>query len=283
MPVPLKLTARAVAVGCLLAVGGLIAGCATTGGQQKTARALDLVLSGSQRTAADRSRDPYQHPKGTLLFFGIRPGMRVLQVWPESGWYTEIIAALLQARGRYIGGVIAADPSSRFLAARLATYRGLLASRPDLYGGVKVVTFPLNGSDVLPSGSVDMVLSFGDLHEWMALGDAPQALATIYRALAPGGVFGVVDNRGDPALPQDPRAKAGYVRQDYAIRMIEAVGFRLVATSEINANPRDTKNYPAGVWALPPDYRLGNVDRSRYAAIGESDRFTLKFVKPGTN
>jgi predicted methyltransferase len=209
--------------------------------------------------------------------------MRVLQVWPESGWYTEIIAPLLQARGRYIGGVIAPDPGSRFLAARLATYRGLLASRPDLYGGVKVVTFPLNGSDVLPSGSVDMVLSFGDLHEWMALGDAPQALATIYRALAPGGVFGVVDNRGDPALPQDPRAKAGYVRQDYAIRMIEAVGFRLVATSEINANPRDTKNYPAGVWALPPGYRLGNIDRSRYAAIGESDRFTLKFVKPGTN
>jgi predicted methyltransferase len=126
-----------------------------------------------------------------------------------------------------------------------------------------------------------MVLSFRDLHEWLALGDAQQALATIYRALSPGGVFGVVDNRGNPALPQDPTAKNGYVRQDYAIRLIEAAGFRLVATSEVNANPKDTKDYPCGVWALPPDYRLGNIDRSRYEAIGESDRFTLKFVKPG--
>jgi len=278
---PLHATARAIALACLLAGGALLCGCATTGGQETTARALDGILAGSQRTEADRSRDAYRHPKETLLFFGIRPQMRVLQVWPESGWYTAIIAPLLQAQGRYIGGVIAPDPGSRFLAARLAGYRRLLASRPDLYGKVKVVTFPLDGGDVLPPRSVDMVLSFCDLHEWMALGDAQQALATIYRALAPGGVFGVVDNRGNPALPQDPRAKAGYVRQDYAIGMIQAAGFRLVATSQVNANPNDTKDYPAGVWALPPDYRLGNVDRARYRAIGESDRFTLKFIKPG--
>src|SRR6185437_16007248 len=179
--------------------------------------------------------------------------------------------------------VIAPDPGSRFLQARRSDYGRLLASRPDLYGSVKVVTFPLDGNDVLPAGSVDMVLSFSDLHEWMALGDAQQALATIYRALAPGGVFGVVDNRGDPAVPQDPQAKMGYVRQDYAIRLIQAAGFRLVATSEVNANPGDTKNYPCGVWALPPDYRMGNIDRARYEAIGESDRFTLKFVKPEKN
>jgi len=278
---PLHATARAIALACLLAAGALLCGCATTGGQETTARALDGILAGSQRTEADRSRDAYRHPKETLLFFGIRPQMRVLQVWPESGWYTAIIAPLLRAQGRYIGGVIAPDPGSRFLAARLASYRQLLASRPDVYGRVEVVTFPLDGGDVLPPRSVDMVLSFCDLHEWMALGDAQQALATIYRALAPGGVFGVVDNRGNPALPQDPRAKAGYVRQDYAIGMIEGAGFRLVATSQVNANPKDTKDYPAGVWALPPDYRLGNVDRARYRAIGESDRFTLKFIKPG--
>ncbi|HEY1892884.1 MAG TPA: methyltransferase domain-containing protein [Steroidobacteraceae bacterium] len=280
MPVPLKVAARTLALACLLAAGGLIAGCATTGGQETTARALDGILAGNQRTATERSLDPFRHPKGTLLFLGIRPGMRVLQVWPEPGWYTEIIAPLLQAKGRYIGGVIAPDPGSHFLTVRRANYRRLLASRPDLYDGVEVVTFPLNGSDVLAPGSVDMVLSVGDLHEWMALADAQQALTTIYRALTPGGVFGVVDNRGNPALPQDPRAKAGYVRQDYAIRMIEAAGFRLVATSEVNANPKDVKNYPAGVWALPPDYRLGGLDRARYQAIGESDRFTLKFVKP---
>jgi predicted methyltransferase len=191
------------------------------------------------------------------------------------------VAPLVRARGQYHAAVVAGDPGSRFLTARLATYRRLLASRPDLYGGVKVATFPLDGRDVVPEGSVDMVLSFSDLHEWMALGHAQQALATIYRALAPGGVFGVVDNRGDPAVPQDPQAKMGYVRQDYAIRLIQAAGFRLVATSEVNANPGDTKNYPCGVWALPPDYRLGSIDRAKYEAIGESDRFTLKFVKPG--
>jgi predicted methyltransferase len=269
-----------VILACLLGGTLLLAGCATTSGREPTAAALDVILAGNQRTAADRARDPFRHPKQTLLFFGIRPDTRVLQVWPESGWYTKIIAPLVHARGRYYAGLIAPDPGSRFLTARRARYRQLLASRPDLYGRVQVVTFPLHGGDAVPPGSVTMVLSFRDLHEWLALGDAPQALATIYRALAPGGVFGVVDDRGNPGVPQDPAAKNGYVGQQYAIRLIEAAGFRLVATSQINANPQDTKNYPAGVWTLPPVYRLGNTDRARYAAIGESDRFTLKFVKP---
>lgn len=281
MRLPPKSIARAILAACLLAAaGGLITSCVTTSGREAAATALDGVLAGSQRTAADRSRDPYQHPKATLLFFGIRTNTRVLQVWPESGWYTKILAPLVRAKGRYFAAVIAPDPGSRFLQVRRTDYDRLLASRPDLYSGVKVLTFPLDGNDVVPAGSVDMVLSFRDLHEWMALGDAQQALATIYRALRRGGVFGVVDNRGNPAVPQDPQAKNGYVRQDYAIRMIEAAGFRLVATSELNANPKDTKNYPAGVWTLPPDYRLGNIDRAKYEAIGESDRFTLKFVKP---
>jgi len=278
MRVRLKILASLIVLASL--VSGLVVGCVTTSGRETTANALDGVLAGSQRTSVDRARDRYRHPKETLLFFGIRPQTRVLQVWPESGWYTKIVAPLVRARGQYHAAVVAEDPGSRFLTARLATYRRLLASRPDLYGGVKVATFPLDGRDVVPEGSVDMVLSFSDLHEWMALGDAQQALATIYRALAPGGVFGVVDNRGDPAVPQDPQAKMGYVRQDYAIRLIQAAGFRLVATSEVNANPGDTKNYPCGVWALPPDYRLGSIDRAKYEAIGESDRFTLRFVKP---
>jgi predicted methyltransferase len=276
-----KTAVRAIALACLLAAGAIIAGCVTSGGRETTANALDLILASNQRSPVDRSRDRFRHPKETLLFFGIRPYTRVLEVWPEPGWYTAIIAPLVQAKGRYFAGAIAEDPGSRFLTARLANYRRLLASRPGTYGQVRLVTFRLDGSDVVPPGSVDMVLSFRDLHEWLALGDAQQALATIYRALSPGGVFGVVDNRGNPALPQDPTAKNGYVRQDYAIRLIEAAGFRLVATSEVNANPKDTKDYPCGVWALPPDYRLGNIDRSRYEAIGESDRFTLKFVKPG--
>lgn len=277
----LKLITSTAALGCLLSGLALLAGCVTTSSREATAKALDGILAGNQRTIADHAQDPYRHPKETLLFFGIRPHSRVLEVWPQAGWYTKIIAPLVQASGQYHAGVIAPDPGSRFLTARLAAYRRLLTSRPDLYGGVKIVTFPAVGGDALPAGSVDVALSFEDLHEWMALGDAQQAVATIYRALAPGGVFGVVDNRGDPSVPQDPRSKNGYVRQDYAIRLIEAAGFRLVATSEVNANRKDTKNYPCGVWALPPDYRLGNIDRAKYQAIGESDRFTLKFVKPG--
>lgn len=265
---------------CLLGATALLGGCATTRPRQSTADTLTAILAGSQRTAQERAQDRFRHPEETLLFFGIRRRTRVLQVWPQSGGYTQIIAPLVRARGRYYAGVIAPAPGSRFLAGRLARYRALLASRPRLYDRVKVVTFPLRGGDAVPPGSVDMVLSFGDLHEWLALGDARQALGTVFRALAPGGVFGVVDNRGKPGVAQDPRAKNGYVGQGYAIGLIEAAGFTLAGTSEVNANPKDTKDYPAGVWTLPPDYRLGNIDRARYAAIGASDRFTLKFVKP---
>jgi predicted methyltransferase len=116
----------------------------------------------------------------------------------------------------------------------------------------------------------------------MARDWAPQAFAAMHRALKPGGVLGVVEHRGNPAVPQDPKARSGYVNEDYAVKMIEAAGFRLVGKSEVNANPRDTKDYEQGVWTLPPTFRLGDQDREKYAAIGESDRFTLKFVKPPT-
>jgi predicted methyltransferase len=123
-------------------------------------------------------------------------------------------------------------------------------------------------------------VTFRNLHNWMGEGTAPEAFATIFKALKPGGVLGVVDHRGNPALPQDPKAKSGYVTQEYAIKLIEAQGFKLVGTAEINANPKDTRDYEQGVWTLPPTYRLGDKDRDKYTEIGESDRFTLKFEKP---
>ncbi len=246
---------------------------------QATAAQLDRILAGDQRSQAERARDAYRHPKETLLFFGIRPGMRVVEVWPGEGWYTEIIAPLVGQRGRYYAVLEPPDPQSRFLTRAEQAFRDKLASRPDLYGGAVITTLGPAGGDIAPPGSADMVLTFRNLHDWMADGWAPQALEAIHRALRPGGVLGVVDHRGKPGLPQDPRAKTGYVNEDYAIRMIEAAGFELAARSEINANPRDTKDYPQGVWTLPPTYRLGAQDRDRYAAIGESDRFTLKFIK----
>ncbi len=258
----------------------LAVGCTTTSNRQTTIQALDGILAGSQRSEENRARDRYRHPKETLLFFGIRPETRVLEVWPEPGWYTEIIAPLVRARGQYYAGVIAPNPASRNITNRLQSYRSELASRPDLYDRVAVVTFPTDGSDVLPPNSVDMVLTFRNIHDWMARGEASNAFATMYRALRPGGVLGVVEHRGVPGAPQDPQAKSGYVEEDYAVKLIEAQGFKLVAKSQINANPSDTKDYEQGVWTLPPTYRLGGRDREKYAAIGESDRFTLKFVKP---
>jgi predicted methyltransferase len=264
----------------LLAAAVLIASCAMTSTRQATAQALDNILADPHRPEVDRARDRYRHPMDTLLFFGIRPEMTVLEVWPEPGWYTDIIAPLSRDRGKYYAAVIEPDPSSQFITQRLEAFRKKLASDPTIYGKAVLVTFPSHGGDVVPPGTIDMAVTFRNLHNWMADDTAASMLATIYRALKPGGVLGVVDHRGNPTLPQDPKAKSGYVTEEYAIKLIEAQGFRLLGTSEVNANPKDTKDYEQGVWTLPPTYRLGDKDREKYAEIGESDRFTLKFEKP---
>jgi predicted methyltransferase len=264
----------------LLVVMLLAASCSTTSTREDTALALDNILAGNHRSAENSARDRYRHPKETLLFFGIRPQMRVLEVWPEPGWYTEVIAPLVREHGKYYAAVIAPDPQSKYVTERLADFRKKLADRPDLYGAVEVVTFPSDAGDVVPPGSLDMIVTFRNIHNWMARDSAGLAFATMYKALKPGGVLGVVEHRGNPDVPQDPKAKSGYVNEDYAIRLIEGQGFKLVGESQVNANTKDTKDYEQGVWTLPPTYRLGDQDRDKYAAIGESDRFTLKFVKP---
>jgi len=270
----LKLAAAASASAVLLAA------CAATSSRQSTAEALTGILAADYRAQENRARDRYRHPKETLLFFGIRPEMSVLEVWPEPGWYTEVIAPLVRDKGKYYAAVIAADPESKYITQRLEKYRQKLAERADLYDHVAVVSFPADGSDAVPPASLDMVVTFRNIHNWMSRGSTAQAFATMYRALRPGGVLGVVEHRGNPAVAQDPQAKSGYVNEDYAIKLIEAQGFRLVGKSQVNANPRDTKDYEQGVWTLPPTYRLGDKDHDKYAAIGESDRFTLRFVKP---
>jgi predicted methyltransferase len=264
----------------LIAGALLAAACATHSTRETTSQALDRILAGEQRSEENRARDRYRHPKQTLLFFGVRPEMSVLEVWPEPGWYTEVLAPLLADQGHYYAGVIAPDPKSEYITRRLDDFRQKLAARPEIYGKLTVVTFPLDGSDVVPPGTLDMIVTFRNIHNWMARDQASQAFATMYRALKPGGVLGVAEHRGNPAVPQDPHAKSGYVNEDYAIKLIEAQGFRLEASSQVNANPKDSKDYEQGVWTLPPSYRLGDKDRDKYAAIGESDRFTLKFVKP---
>jgi predicted methyltransferase len=257
-----------------------LASCATTAPSSRasTAEELDRVLAGDHRSAENRARDAYRHPKETLLFFGIRPEWTVVEVWPGAGWYTEVIAPLMHGRGRYYAAQYVPDLASRYYTDTLKAFNDKLASRPDLYGQVIVTELGPEHLDIAPPGAADLVVTFRNIHNWMARDFAPAAFQAMYRALKPGGVLGVVEHRGKGG-EQDPKAKSGYVNEDYAIRLIESAGFRLVAKSEVNANKLDTKDYEQGVWTLPPTYRLGGTDREKYAAIGESDRFTLKFVK----
>jgi len=246
-----------------------------------TAAALEQVLAGSHRSAENAARDAFRHPLETLLFFGIKPGMTVVEAWPGAGgWYTEILAPLLAPTGKLYAAQMPAAPGNEFITSGLKAFGDKLAARPDLYGKVVVTALGPGAEEIAPPGSVDLVVTFRNLHNWMNLGFAPEAFAAMFKALKPGGILGVVEHRGNPNKPQDPRAATGYVNEDYAIELIKAAGFELVARSEINANPKDTKDYEQGVWTLPPNYRLGNRDRAKYEAIGESDRFTLKFRKP---
>jgi predicted methyltransferase len=264
-----------------LAIVLVAVACASEKSTQETAaESLDRILADAHRSAADRERDVYRHPKETLLFFGLRPQMQVVEIWPEPGWYTEIIAPLVRDQGKYYAALSVPHPDNPYITARTKAYEERFAAHPEIYGKIELTTFGPGAGDIAPPGSADMVVTFRNTHNWMAGGWAPQAFAYMYKALKPGGILGVVEHRGNPDMPQDPKAKSGYVREDVAIRLIESQGFALVAQSQINSNPKDTKDYPQGVWTLPPVYRLGDKDKEIYAAIGESDRFTLKFVKP---
>ncbi|MGA0000209.1 MAG: class I SAM-dependent methyltransferase [Steroidobacteraceae bacterium] len=268
----------------LVMAGGSILGAAAPA--EAAARAVEIMLddaiAGDHRAPANRERDAWRHPKETLLFFGLEPGMTVMEVWPGGGWYTEILAPVLQEGG---GRLLAAswDPASDsdFVKKALAAYRAKLDARPDIYGKVEVTALQYpTAMDPTAPGSVDLVLTFRNIHNWMPRDAARPMLEAMFKALKPGGLLGVVEHRASTDQPQDLQAKSGYVREDYAVELIESVGFRLEAASEVNANPADTRDYEGGVWTLPPSLRQGERDRERFLAIGESDRFTLRFRKP---
>ena len=248
-----------------------------------TLAALDHVLAGSHRSDAERARDVYRHPRETLEFFGLRQDMTVMEIWPGAGgWYTEVLAPLLRDRGRYIAAGWDPKFDNKFVQDGIRSFQAMLDGHPDLYGKVEVTALQFPGA-LAPTApnSVDLILTFRNLHNWMARDEAaPAMLKAMFAALKPGGVLGLVDHRADPNAPLDPHAKLGYVNEQYAIDLVKAAGFEFIGATEVNANPRDTRDYEQGVWTLPPTWRLGDKDRDRYAAIGESDRFTLKFRKP---
>ena len=241
---------------------------------------FQALLPAAHRSPTNVVRDPHRHPAETLAFFGVRPDSKVVEITPGSaGYYMEILAPWLRHRGLYVAA--SRDPSEP--PQYIADHQKLLArlkAEPHLYDQVRVVPFKSDWHEIAAPGSMDMVLTFRNLHNWIERREIEGVLKVFHRALKRGGVLGVVDHRGRTDLPQEAQMASGYVREDYAIALIERAGFRLAGRAEINANPRDTKDHPEGVWSLPPTYRMKDVDRARFAAIGESDRFTLKFIKP---
>ncbi|MSQ19499.1 MAG: methyltransferase [Betaproteobacteria bacterium] len=236
-------------------------------------------LKAAHRTERNVVRDVYRHPIESLTFFGVRDNSTVVEILPGSGgYYMEILAPYLKAKGRYIAANRDASEPPQYIADHQRLL-GRLKAEPALYEKVIVTQFNPGKHAIAPPGSADMVLTFRNLHNWIEREQIESALADFHKALKPGGILGVVDHRGRTDLSQQAQMKSGYVREDYAIAIIEKAGFKLAGRTEVNANPKDTKDYPEGVWTLPPTYRMKDQDRAKYEAIGESDRFTLKFVK----
>jgi len=253
------------------------AACAPT--QPRHDDLLARRLSSPQRTPANVARDAYRHPLETLTFFGVKEDSVVVEILPGSaGYYLEILAPHLKDKGLYIAASRDATAAPQYLADHQKLLARLKAE-PEHYGNVVVTQFNADRHEIAPPGSADFVLTFRNLHNWVERNEVEGALRAFHKALKPGGVLGVVDHRGRTGLSQEAQMKTGYLRQDTTIALVEKAGFRLAGVSEVNANPKDTKDHPEGVWTLPPTYRLKNQDRARYQAIGESDRFTLRFVK----
>jgi predicted methyltransferase len=242
--------------------------------------ALHAAVDGAQRSATNRARDAARHPFETLAFFGLRPDWQVVEIAPGGGWYTEILAPFLDPRGRLYAAHYPADGSPEQRRAR-AAFRDKFAAGPAAFRRVVLGTLPVaHFTDIHPPGGADAVLTFRNIHNWIADGHFDETLRAFFDVLKPGGVLGVEEHRALPGTSLARVIESGYVPQDFVIERARAAGFTLDGGSEVNANPRDTRDHALGVWALPPTLRGGDTDRAKYVAIGESDRMTLRFVKP---
>jgi predicted methyltransferase len=246
----------------------------------QTLKLLDAAIAGEHRSAKNKARDTYRHPRETLQFFGLRKDMSVIEIAPGSGWYTEVLAPVVKDHGHYAAGITPPASADAEDTAGMKALKQKFADHASVLGTLNTAPFGPGVTDMAPAGSVDMVMTFRNLHNWMGSNWADKAIALMFKALKPGGILGIEEHRGNPAKPQDPKAESGYVNEDYAIKLFEAAGFKLVGRSEVNANAKDTKDYKEGVWTLLPTLTLGETDKAKYQAIGESDRFTLKFQKP---
>ena len=242
-------------------------------------KTLESVVSGPHRLEMDRKRDQFRNPVETLKFFEVEPEMSVVEVSPGGGWYTDILAPYLEGT-LYVAAFN--DKSARqYYRDTNLRLKQKAEKNKKLYGNIKYTVFemPDDLGPIAPKESVDRVLTFRNVHNWMKAGKAKEAFQEFHRVLKKGGLLGVVEHRANKASKVDPKAESGYAHTQQVIDLAQSAGFKLVAQSEINANPKDTAKHPKGVWTLPPSLKLGKKDQAKYEKIGESDRMTLKFVK----
>jgi predicted methyltransferase len=250
---------------------GSVADVIESPGGEAAIQKLTAVLAMPHRAEPNRARDKYRHPVETLRFFGLRENMTVVELWPGGGWYTEVLAPFLKDKGKLFVTNTATGKK----------YADMLAANPEVFGKVEVrLIKPPEDINLGPDASADMVVTFRNIHGWMPNGYDSKVYAEAFRVLKSGGIFGVEEHRAKPGADPAELKDTGYVPEDYVIKKVEAAGFKLAGKAEINANPKDTKDYAKGVWTLPPTLRLGDQDKEKYLSIGESDRMTLKFVKP---
>ncbi len=241
---------------------------------------LRAALEAATRTAENRVRDRYRRPYRTLCFFGVRPHMTVVEVWPGGGWYTEILAPLLRREGKLYAAHFSPDSEVAYFNESRRKFLQKMRSHP-VYGRVEVTSlYPPGEVEFAPAGTVDRVLVFRNVHNWVRTGRTEEYFRALARVLKPGGKLGVVQHRAAAGADEESIKRSGYVPEDFVIAQARAAGLRLLARGEFNANPADSRDHPEGVWTLPPSLRLEEKDREKYLAIGESDRMTLLFGKP---
>jgi predicted methyltransferase len=250
-----------------------------------TSAALDAALAGSHRSDRNKARDRFRHPKETLTFFGLRPDMTVVEIWPGGGWYTEVLAPVLKGKGKLYAAQYGSTPAFDYQRKEMATLQDKAKKNPAVFGEVQFTgLWAPNELAIAPAGTADLVVTFRNVHNWLDPGykqDPAKLFGAFFTALKPGGILGVVDHRWPDPKTEDPKAANGYISEDRVISMARAAGFELVGKSDVNRNPKDTHNYKNGVWTLPPDLAVPEgEDRQKYIDIGESDRMTLKFRKP---
>lgn len=248
--------------------------------------ALEKILKDPHRSEKNQARDEYRHPLDTLAFFDVKPTDHVLEMWPGTGWYSEILAPYVKDQGRFTAATFAVDNMSSddkrdaYWSKTALKYQEKMSDQ-DLYGQVEFTEFsPPQKFQCAEPGTIDIAFLVRTMHIWDEQGILLQGLESIYDALKPGGTLAVVQHRADSTMNLGTVAVEGYLDERYVIDVAEKAGFVLAAKSEVNANQRDTKNYPKGVYTLPPTLAMGKKDRATYTSIGESDRMTLKFTKP---